>query len=90
MCWIPCARWILKSSRCRIKYAIIWQCIESTLGLVLSAINLMSGVIHGEKGDNDMNHLYLLEAFEHLDQLDDHEKAVPCLKNMMLCNFWMG
>jgi hypothetical protein len=26
-----------------------------------------------------------LEAFEQLDQMNDRERAVPCLKYMMLC-----
>lgn len=50
-----------------------------------SQIDLMSGVLHCEEGDYDTAHSYFLEAFEQLDQLDDWEKAVPCLKYMMLC-----
>lgn len=50
-----------------------------------SQIDLMSGVLHCEEGDYDTAHSYFLEAFEQLDQLDDREKAVPCLKYMMLC-----
>ncbi|EED93476.1 predicted protein [Thalassiosira pseudonana CCMP1335] len=48
-------------------------------------IDLMSGVLHCEEGDYDTAYSYFLEAFEQLDQLDDREKAVPCLKYMMLC-----
>lgn len=55
-----------------------------------SAIDLMSGVLHCEEGDYDTAHSYFLEAFEQLDQLDDREKAVPCLKYMMLCKILDG
>ncbi|GMI30791.1 hypothetical protein TrRE_jg2243 [Triparma retinervis] len=36
-------------------------------------------------GDYNTAHSYFLEAFEQLDQLNDTEKAIPCLKYMMLC-----
>jgi len=55
-----------------------------------SEIDLMSGVLHCEEGDYDTAHSYFLEAFEQLDQLDDREKAVPCLKYMMLCKILDG
>lgn len=55
-----------------------------------SQIDLMSGVLHCEEGDYDTAHSYFLEAFEQLDQLDDREKAVPCLKYMMLCRILDG
>mmetsp|Transcript_54432 Transcript_54432/g.81013 ORF Transcript_54432/g.81013 Transcript_54432/m.81013 type:complete len:198 (-) Transcript_54432:294-887(-) len=45
----------------------------------------MSGVLHCEEGDYDTAHSYFLEAFEQLDQLDEKERALPCLKYMMLC-----
>lgn len=50
-----------------------------------ASIDSMSGILHCEEGDYDTAHSYFLEAFEQLDQLDDTEKAVPCLKYMMLC-----
>ena len=53
-------------------------------------IDLMSGVLHCEEGDYDTAYSYFLEAFEQLDQLDDREKAVPCLKYMMLCRILDG
>eukprot|EP00985_Skeletonema_marinoi_P019038 scaffold10792_cov120-Skeletonema_marinoi.AAC.5 len=55
-----------------------------------SQIDMMSGVLHCEEGDYDTAHSYFLEAFEQLDQLDDREKAVPCLKYMMLCKILDG
>jgi len=55
-----------------------------------SQIDLHSGVLHCEEGDYDTAHSYFLEAFEQLDQLDDREKAVPCLKYMMLCKILSG
>jgi 26S proteasome regulatory subunit N6 len=55
-----------------------------------SQIDLMSGVLHCEEGDYDTAHSYFLEAFEQLDQLDDREKAMPCLKYMMLCKILDG
>lgn len=55
-----------------------------------SQIDMMSGVLHCEEGDYDTAHSYFLEAFEQLDQLDDQEKAVPCLKYMMLCKILDG
>jgi 26S proteasome regulatory subunit N6 len=55
-----------------------------------SQIDLMSGVLHCEESDYDTAHSYFLEAFEQLDQLDDREKAVPCLKYMMLCRILDG
>jgi len=50
-----------------------------------SSIDSMSGVLHCEERDYNTAHSYFLEAFEQLDQLDDRERAVPCLKYMMLC-----
>jgi len=50
-----------------------------------ASIDSMSGVLHCEEGDYNTAHSYFLEAFEQLDQLDDRERAVPCLKYMMLC-----
>lgn len=50
-----------------------------------ASIDSMSGILHCEEGDYDTAHSYFLEAFEQLDQLNDKEKAVPCLKYMMLC-----
>ena len=50
-----------------------------------ATIDNMSGVLHCEEGDYDTAHSYFLEAFEQLDQLNDTERAVPCLKYMMLC-----
>ncbi|KAL3790658.1 hypothetical protein HJC23_009758 [Cyclotella cryptica] len=55
-----------------------------------SQIDLMSGVLHTEEKDYDTAHSYFLEAFEQLDQMDDQEKAVPCLKYMMLCKILDG
>jgi len=55
-----------------------------------SQIDLMSGVLHCEESDYDTAHSYFLEAFEQLDQLDDREEAVPCLKYMMLCRILDG
>ena len=45
-----------------------------------ATIDNMSGVLHCEEGDYDTAHSYFLEAFEQLDQLNDTERAVPCLK----------
>eukprot|EP00521_Asterionellopsis_glacialis_P013374 CAMPEP_0195306732 /NCGR_PEP_ID=MMETSP0707-20130614/37350_1 /TAXON_ID=33640 /ORGANISM="Asterionellopsis glacialis, Strain CCMP134" /LENGTH=476 /DNA_ID=CAMNT_0040370957 /DNA_START=225 /DNA_END=1655 /DNA_ORIENTATION=+ len=50
-----------------------------------ASIDSMSGILHCEEGDYDTAHSYFLESFEQLDQLNDREKAVPCLKYMMLC-----
>ena len=50
-----------------------------------ASIDSMSGVLHTEEGDYDTAHSYFLEAFEQLDQMNDRERAVPCLKYMMLC-----
>mmetsp|Transcript_3816 Transcript_3816/g.5785 ORF Transcript_3816/g.5785 Transcript_3816/m.5785 type:complete len:484 (-) Transcript_3816:69-1520(-) len=50
-----------------------------------ATIDSMSGVLHCEEGDYDTAHSYFLEAFEQLDQLDEKERALPCLKYMMLC-----
>lgn len=48
-------------------------------------IDSMSGILHCEEGDYNTAHSYFLEAFEQLDQLDDQERALRCLKYMMLC-----
>ena len=48
-------------------------------------IDKMSGVLHCEEGDYNTAHSYFLEAFEQLDQINNEEKAIPCLKYMMLC-----
>jgi len=50
-----------------------------------SSIDEMSGILHCEEGDYETAHSYFLEAFEQLDQLNDQERALPCLKYMMLC-----
>ena len=50
-----------------------------------ASIDSMSGVLHCEERDYNTAHSYFLEAFEQLDQLNDRERAVPCLKYMMLC-----
>ena len=50
-----------------------------------ATIDSMSGTLHCEEGDYDTAHSYFLEAFEQLDQLNDRDRAVPCLKYMMLC-----
>jgi 26S proteasome regulatory subunit N6 len=50
-----------------------------------ASIDSMSGVLHCEEADYDTAHSYFLESFEQLDQMDDRERAVPCLKYMMLC-----
>ena len=50
-----------------------------------ATIDSMSGILHGEEGDYNTAHSYFLEAFESLDTLDDKEKALQCLKYMMLC-----
>ena len=50
-----------------------------------ATIDSMSGILHCEEGDYDTAHSYFLEAFEQLDQLNDRDRAVPCLKYMMLC-----
>ena len=55
-----------------------------------SQIDLMSGVLHTEECDYDTAHSYFLEAFEQLDQMDDYDKALPCLKYMMLCKILDG
>lgn len=48
-------------------------------------IDMMSGTLHCEEADYDTAHSYFLEAFEQLDQMDDADRALPCLKYMMLC-----
>lgn len=50
-----------------------------------ASIDSMSGVLHCEEGDYNTAHSYFLESFEQLDQLDDEERALRCLKYMMLC-----
>ncbi|GMH92128.1 hypothetical protein TrST_g6587 [Triparma strigata] len=55
-----------------------------------SNIDQMSGVLHTEEKDYNTAHSYFLEAFEQLDQMNDQEKAVPCLKYMMLCRILDG
>lgn len=50
-----------------------------------ATIDSMSGTLHCEEGDYNTAHSYFLESFEQLDQLNDRERAVPCLKYMMLC-----
>jgi len=57
-------------------------------------IDTMSGVLHCEEGDYNTAHSYFLEAFEQLDQRSDdkgvRERAMPCLKYMMLCRILEG
>ena len=48
-------------------------------------IDTMSGTIHTEEGDYNTAHSYFLEAFEQLDQMNEQQQAIPCLKYMMLC-----
>ena len=55
-----------------------------------SSSDQMSGVLHTEEKDYNTAHSYFLEAFEQLDQMNDQEKAVPCLKYMMLCRILDG
>ena len=50
-----------------------------------ASIDSMSGILHCEEGDYDTAHSYFLEAFEQLDQMDDRDRALSCLKYMMLC-----
>jgi 26S proteasome regulatory subunit N6 len=50
-----------------------------------ASIDSMSGTIHTEEGDYNTAHSYFLEAFEQLDQMNEEEQAVTCLKYMMLC-----
>lgn len=50
-----------------------------------ASIDTMSGTIHTQEGDYATAHSYFLEAFEQLDQMNNREQAVPCLKYMMLC-----
>ena len=50
-----------------------------------ATIDSMSGILHCEEGDYNTAHSYFLEAFESLDTLNDKEKALQCLKYMMLC-----
>jgi 26S proteasome regulatory subunit N6 len=50
-----------------------------------ATIDSMSGTLHCEEGDYNTAHSYFLEAFESLDQLDDRDRALQCLKYMMLC-----
>lgn len=50
-----------------------------------ASIDSMSGTIHTEEGDYNTAHSYFLEAFEQLDQMNEEEQAVKCLKYMMLC-----
>jgi len=50
-----------------------------------ASIDTMSGTIHTQEGDYSTAHSYFLEAFEQLDQMNNREQAVPCLKYMMLC-----
>jgi len=48
-------------------------------------IDTMSGTIHTQEGDYNTAHSYFLEAFEQLDQINQKQQAIPCLKYMMLC-----
>ncbi len=50
-----------------------------------ASIDSMSGILHCEERDYTTAHSYFLEAFEQLDQMDDRQRALPCLKYMMLC-----
>jgi 26S proteasome regulatory subunit N6 len=48
-------------------------------------IDSMSGTIHTEEADYNTAHSYFLEAFEQLDQMNQPQAAITCLKYMMLC-----
>jgi 26S proteasome regulatory subunit N6 len=50
-----------------------------------AAIDLQSGTLHTKEGDYTTAHSYFLEAFEQLDQMNDHAGAMQSLKYMMLC-----
>lgn len=50
-----------------------------------ASIDTMSGTIHTQEGDYNTAHSYFLEAFEQLDQINQKQQAIPCLKYMMLC-----
>lgn len=50
-----------------------------------ASIDSMSGILHCKERDYATAHSYFLEAFEQLDQMDDRQRALPCLKYMMLC-----
>ena len=58
--------------------------------MLQSQIDLMSGILHTEEQDYDTAHSYFLEAFEQLDQMEDRDRALPCLKYMMLCKILDG
>ncbi|CAB9509981.1 ATPase regulatory subunit 11 [Seminavis robusta] len=50
-----------------------------------ASIDTMSGTIHTQEGDYNTAHSYFLEAFEQLDQMNNRDQAIPCLKYMTLC-----
>ena len=47
-------------------------------------IDSMSGTIHTEEGDYNTAHSYFLEAFEQLDQMNEQQQAIPCLKYILV------
>ncbi|GMI43434.1 hypothetical protein TrCOL_g9702 [Triparma columacea] len=75
---IPKAKAALTASRTCANAIYVAPSLQAT-------IDSMSGILHCEEGDYNTAHSYFLEAFEQLDQLNDTEKAIPCLKYMMLC-----
>lgn len=75
---VPKAKAALTASRTCANAIYVSPSLQST-------IDMMSGVLHTEEGDYDTAHSYFLEAFEQLDQMNDRDRALPCLKYMMLC-----
>lgn len=75
---VPKAKAALTASRTCANAIYVSPSLQAT-------IDSMSGILHTEEGDYDTAHSYFLEAFEQLDTLGDRERALPCIKYMMLC-----
>lgn len=75
---VPKAKAALTASRTCANAIYVSPSLQAT-------IDSMSGILHTEEGDYDTAHSYFLESFEQLDQMNDRERAMPCLKYMMLC-----
>lgn len=76
---LPKAKAALTASRTCANAIYVAPALQAT-------IDTMSGILHCEERDYNTAHSYFLEAFEQLDTtLDDRERAMPCLKYMMLC-----
>ena len=76
---VPKAKAALTASRTCANAIYVAPALQAT-------IDTMSGILHCEERDYNTAHSYFLEAFEQLDTtLDDRERAMPCLKYMMLC-----